>query len=197
MNIHFQGKGWVPSPCPPYPPASPCTVLVTLVTPWAECRSGGPTKRPLVSPHNSPWWWLTLLFMERAGGSYNTLQIIAHPRSPLYSPSRTPPPHIFFSLFLPLICLIYSHFLKPNLYIYKQSILLFTFFIFPFSVHPLRHDSESHGTHSQQTVTVVCEGSVLSKQTHWAICYSTLHHSGSSEESAHHFNQTQQHTMNL
>lgn len=71
------------------------TVLVTLVTPWAECRSGGPTKQPLVSPHNSPWWWLTLLFMERAGGSDNTLQIIAHPRSPLSSYSLTPSALIF------------------------------------------------------------------------------------------------------
>lgn len=46
-------------------------------------------------------------------------------------------------------------------------------------------------------VAVVCERSVLSKQTHWAICYSTLHQAGSSEESAHHFNQPRQHTMNF
>lgn len=89
-------KGECPLHAPLTLPAPRCTVLVTLVTPWAECRSGGPTKRPLVSPHNSPWWWLTLLFMERAGGSYNTLQIIAHPRSPLYSPSLNPPSLSFF-----------------------------------------------------------------------------------------------------
>lgn len=70
------------------------TVLVTLVTSWAECRSGSPAKLALILPHNSPWWWLTLLFMERAGGSNNTLQIISHHRSPLYSLSTPSPWHI-------------------------------------------------------------------------------------------------------
>lgn len=61
------------------------------------------------------------------------------------------------------------------------------------TVLPLGDDSSL--THS--TCSGGWERSVLSKQTYWAICYSTLHQPGSSEESAHHFNQTWQHTMNL
>lgn len=84
---------------------------------------------------------------------------------------------------------------NPFSFIFFQ-ISPFPFFFFSF-ILPLRAHSESHKAHSQQTVAVVCERSVLSKQTHWAICYSTLHQAGSSEESAHHFNQPRQHTMNL
>lgn len=107
-------KGEWPLHAPLTLPTLLYTVLVALVTPWAECRSVEPTKQTLVSPHNSPWWWLTLLFMERAGGSYNTLQIIAHPRSFLYSPSLTPL-QIFTSSFLPF--LTHSLFLQLNVHI--------------------------------------------------------------------------------
>lgn len=48
------------------------------------------------------------------------------------------------------------------------------------------------GSQQMAAVPVVCERSVLSKQTHWAICFSTLHQAGCSEESAHHFNQPPQ-----
>lgn len=127
-------KGECPLHAPLALPAPPYTVLVTLVTPWAECRLGGPTKQTLVSPHNSPWWWLTLLFMERAGGSCNTLQIIAHPRSPPYSPSLTPHTYLFSLLSFhlsdtfPLSSAQYLH----------LRIIHFSFFNFPlfFFFHP-------------------------------------------------------------
>lgn len=135
--------------------------------------------------------------MERAGGSCNTLQIIAHPRSPLYSPSLTPPTYLFSLLSFhlsdtfPLSSAQYLH----------LRIIHFSFFNFPlfffFFIRPLRDDREAHQAHSQQMVAVVCKRSVLSKQTHWAICFSTLHQAGSSEESAHHFNQPRRHTMNF
>lgn len=133
--------------------------------------------------------------MERAGGSDNTLQIIAHPRSPLSSYSLTPPPSS--SVFLPFnFSPTSSVFLSLTLSLFIVCIFHSAISIF-LAVLSLGDDSESHKASLTADVAMVCERSVLSKQTHWAICYSTLHQAGSSEESAHHFNQPRRHTMNL
>ena len=72
--------------------------------------------------------------MERAGGSYNTLQIIAHPRSPLYSPPPIPPTYLSFS-FLPFHL---SHIFPLSLTFVNNPFPRFFLFILP-----LRDDGES------------------------------------------------------
>lgn len=126
MNIHFQGKGWVPSPCPPQPPRPSVYCTCYPGNPMGRMQIRGPTMWALVSPHNSLWWCLILLFMERAGGSHNMLQIIAHPKFPLlHSVSNLPYISLSFLSFLFL-----RHSLFFSLHIYIQSIFHFSFSLF-------------------------------------------------------------------
>lgn len=101
--------------------------------------------------------------------------------------------HIFFCfprLYVNL-SLTFSSFLCPNSFYSLSSPP--PFFVFPRRCfHPgtgTVGGPTELGPRQMAAVPVVCERSVLSKQTHWAICFSTLHQAGCSEESAHHFNQ--------
>lgn len=117
------------------------------------------------------------------------------PDLPFAPPLQTPDISFFISFFssfrhIPALSGPISPFTNNPFFLYSIS----AFFAFG---RPLRDDGEGHKARSQQMAAVVCERSVLSKQTHWVICFSTLHQAGSSEESAHHFNQPWWHTMNL
>lgn len=93
-------KGECPLHAPLALPAPPCTVLVTLVTPWAECRSGGPTKR---SPCLSSQFTLMMTNTFVHGEGRWELQYASNhcpPEISLYSPPPIPPTYLSFS-FLP------------------------------------------------------------------------------------------------
>lgn len=169
----------MPSPCPPRPPRPSVDCTRCPGNPMGRMQIRGTNEAASCLPSQFTLM-MTNTFVHGEGRW--ELQYASNHRPP----SLTPPPPInisfsplsFFSLFF----LSFFQFVNNKLY--------------P-SFHSWMTASPTQLTPRTADVAVVCERSVLSKQTHWAICYSTLHQAGSSEESAHHFNQPRRHTMNL
>lgn len=186
----------MPSPCPPHPPRPSV---------YCTCYPGNPMGRMQIrgtnetDPHLPSQFTLMMTNTFVHGEGRWEFQYASNHCSPQISPSlllSKPLTYLFFISFfssfqhIPAFSGPISTFAHNPFFLYSIS----AFFAFG---RPLRADGEGHKARTQQMAAVVCERSVLSKQTHWVICFSTLHQAGSSEESAHHFNQPRQHTMNL
>lgn len=189
----------MPSPCPPHPPRPSvyCTRYPGNLMGRMQIRGTNEAAPCLPSQFTL---MMTNTFVHGEGRW--ELQYASNHCPPEISPLLSlsnPPIPIFLCLFFLFIFLSLS--LTQSLHL--RIIIFPPFFFsknfpFPFFVHPSTQGRQRVPQSSPAAdVAVVCERSVLSKQTHWAICYSTLHQAGSSEESAHHFNQPRQHTMNL